>query len=83
LGSAQIARLWHSARGHANNYVADHIGGYRASSRLTVIAERDDHGVWRAGWDATLIAESRGFRRVLRIGLRMRDQMVMCSAQAF
>ena len=23
--------------------------GYRASSRLTVIAERDDHGVWRAG----------------------------------
>lgn len=23
--------------------------GYRASSRLTAIAERDDHGVWRAG----------------------------------
>jgi len=28
---------------------AAHSGGYRASSRLTAIAERDDHGVWRAG----------------------------------
>ena len=59
------------------------VGGYRASSRLTAIAERDDHGVWRAGSDATTIAESEGFRRVLRIGPQMRDQMVMCSAQAF
>jgi hypothetical protein len=28
---------------------AVHIGGYRALSWLTAIAERDDHGVWRAG----------------------------------
>ena len=28
---------------------ADHNGGYRASRRLTAIAERDDYGVLRAG----------------------------------
>ena len=35
------------------------------------------------GSDATSIAESEGFRRVFRIGPQMRDQMVICSAQAF
>ena len=30
-------------------YTGVQIGGYRASSRLTVIAERDGHGLWRAG----------------------------------
>ena len=35
------------------------------------------------GSDAASIAESEGFRRVLRVGPQMRDRMVMCSARAF
>jgi hypothetical protein len=58
-------------------------GGYRASSRLTTIAEREITVYDVPGSDAISIAESEGFRRVLRIGPQMRDQMVMCSAQAF
>ncbi len=62
---------------------ATQLGGSRASSRLTVSAERDDHGVWPAGLDPRSLAESGGLRRIVRIGPRMRDQMVMCPARAF
>ena len=35
------------------------------------------------GRDAASIAESQGFRRVLRVGPQKRDRVVMCPARAF
>jgi hypothetical protein len=63
----------------------DDAHGYRASRRL--IANRESWSVTITvygvpGSDAASIVESEGFRRVLRIGLQMRDQLVMCSAQS-
>ena len=58
-------------------------GGYRASSRLTAIAERDDHGVGRAGVGRDIDRGIGGaFAAFSGIGPQMRDQMVMCSAQS-
>jgi hypothetical protein len=48
------------------------------------MAERDGHGVWRAGAGRDIDRGiGGGFAAFFRIGHQMRDQMVMCSAQAF
>jgi hypothetical protein len=56
--AVQITPFWRSMASRAGEQLGDHIGGYRASRRLTAIAERDDYGVLRAGSDATSIVES-------------------------
>jgi hypothetical protein len=47
--SAQNAQIWAASVLTGTEPASAQNGGYRASSRLTAIAERDDHGVWRAG----------------------------------
>ena len=49
VSARQNSWFWMSATSQMAIVRSVPNGGYRASSRLTAIAERDDHGVWRAG----------------------------------